>query len=220
MQYGHELLQFLTELRENNNKEWFENNRNRYQVLRNSFTETMINLHGSLRSFDNGLENTDAKGSLFRINRDIRFSKDKSPYKNNFGSYFSEGGKKIELAGYYVHIQPQNNFVGGGLYMPHPADLKKIRQEIDYHQDEFLQIVNNTDFKKYFSEIQGEKLKNTPKEYEKDHVLGEYLKLKGYFVVAKLSDAEVCSSDFLNHITAIFHAMYPLNLFLNRSIRN
>ena len=219
MKYGKELLQFLAELSENNNKEWFETNRNRYQDLRNSFTTTMENLHPLLMKFDKDLETVNPKGTMFRINRDIRFSKDKSPYKNNFGSYFALGGSQSELAGYYIHIQPKNCFVGGGIYMPQPNVLKKIRQEIDYNSEEFLEIINETNFQKYFGTIQGEKLKNTPKDYEKTHPMSEYLKLKGFFVVANFTDEQICNNDFVEQMAVRFETMYPLNVFLNKAVK-
>jgi uncharacterized protein (TIGR02453 family) len=219
MKYGKELLQFLAELSENNNKEWFEINRNRYQDLRNSFTATMENLHPLLMKFDKDLETVNPKGTMFRINRDIRFSKDKSPYKNNFGSYFALGGSQSELAGYYIHIQPQNCFVGGGIYMPQPNVLKKIRQEIDYNSEEFLEIINETNFQKYFGTVQGEKLKNTPKDYEKTHPMSEYLKLKGFFVVANFTNEQICNNDFVEQMAVRFETMYPLNVFLNKAVK-
>lgn len=219
MKYGKELLQFLAELSENNNKEWFETNRNHYQDLRNSFTATMENLYPLLMKFDKDLETVNPKGTMFRINRDIRFSKDKSPYKNNFGSYFALGGSQSELAGYYIHIQPQNCFVGGGIYMPQPNVLKKIRQEIDYNSEEFLEIINETNFQKYFGTIQGEKLKNTPKDYEKTHPMSEYLKLKGFFVVANFTNEQICNNDFVEQMAVRFETMYPLNVFLNKAVK-
>lgn len=218
MQYGKNLLQFLTELSQNNHKEWFETNRTRYQDLREQFTATMTDLHAELLKFDDNMQKVNPKGSLFRINRDIRFSKDKTPYKIHFSSYFAEGGTQSELAGYYVHIQPNNSFVGGGMYAPQPADIKKIRQEIDYNSEEFLQIISQADFKEYFQVLQGEKLKNVPKEYDKEHPLGEYLKMKGFFVATNLDDKLVCSQDFIPQVSKIFKAMHPLNTFLNRSV--
>jgi uncharacterized protein (TIGR02453 family) len=219
MQYGQELLQFLTELSQNNHKEWFEAHRTRYQGLRDKFTETMTSLHQNLLQFDNDMAKVNPKGSLFRINRDIRFSKDKTPYKIHFSSYFAEGGTQSELAGYYVHIQPNNSFVGGGIYAPMSNEVKKIRQEIDYNTDEFLAIVNHKDFQQYFGVLQGESLKNIPKEYDKTHPLGNYLKLKGFFVMTNLAEKLVYSEEFIPQISEIFKAMYPLNSFLNRAVK-
>jgi hypothetical protein len=127
--------------------------------------------------------------------------------KNNVGSYFALGGSQSELAGYYIHIQPKNCFVGGGIYMPQPNVLKKIRQEIDYNSEEFLEIINETNFQKYFGTIQGEKLKNTPKDYEKTHPMSEYLKLKGFFVVANFTDEQICNNDFVEQMAVRFETM-------------
>jgi uncharacterized protein (TIGR02453 family) len=214
-----ELLEFLAQLKQNNHKEWFESQRNHYQNLRNEFTQTMEQIFPKLLAFDTSLKSVNPKGTMFRINRDIRFSKDKSPYKTNFGSYFAEGGTQSNLAGYYVHIEPQNSFVGGGMYQPEAEELKKIRQEIDYHTEEFLGIIQESNFVKYFGTIQGEKLKNVPKGYDKEHIAGEYLKLKGFFVTATFTDTQLSQDDLVEQMADRFRAMYPLNVFLNRAVQ-
>jgi uncharacterized protein (TIGR02453 family) len=218
MNYIEPLFDFLTNLKANNQKTWFEANKATYQDLRSQFSTTIKELHPLLTAFDAGLAQVEPAKCLFRINRDIRFSKDKSPYKTQFSAYLASGGSQSEMAGYYLHLEPENSFLGGGMYMPQNPALKKIRQEIDYNANEFLSIVKNPTFVHYFGEVQGEKLKNVPTGYEKDHKLAAYLKLKGFFVTHNLADQELKSKDALHHIANAFRAMYPLNEFLNKAI--
>jgi uncharacterized protein (TIGR02453 family) len=124
------------------------------------------------------------------------------------------------MAGYYLHLEPENSFLGGGMYMPQNTALKKIRQEIDYNANEFLTIVKNPTFVSYFGDVQGEKLKNVPTEYEKDHQLGEYLKLKGFFVTHAIDSQQLKSKEAVAAIANAFKAMYPLNAFLNKAVAN
>lgn len=218
MNYIDQLFEFLTALKANNNKIWFEDNRKQYQELRGNFTETVKELHPKLVVFDENLASLEPTKCLFRINRDIRFSKDKAPYKTNFSAYFAAGGSQSELAGYYLHIEPSGCFAGGGMYMPQNSALKKIRQEMDYHTAEFLAIINNPSFKSYFGEVQGEKLKKIPADYEKDHALAEFLKLKGFFVTHNLEIDTLQKADFVPYLCQVFRAMHPLNSFLNKAV--
>jgi uncharacterized protein (TIGR02453 family) len=161
-----------------------------------------------------------AKNCMFRIFRDVRFSKDKSPYKINMGAYISEGGKKGNKAGYYVHIQPNGqSFLAGGMYMPEALLLNAIRQEIDYNTEEFKSIINKKSFKNTFGELEGEKLKTVPKGYDKNHPYLELLKYKSYIVWHKLDDAELMQKDFLKKSAAVFKELYPFNQFLNRAVQ-
>src|SRR5215813_10747738 len=134
-------LKFLKELKKNNNKTWFDAHRKQYEAARNDFENFIQSVLDKHAKNDTDLKELTAKKCMFRINRDIRFSKDKSPYKTNFGASMDKGGKKSGLAGYYFHLEPGKSFVGGGIWMPQPDALKKVRQEIDYCLDEFKKII-------------------------------------------------------------------------------
>ncbi len=219
MNYLPELFEFLLALKANNHKTWFDENKPTYQQLRTAFTATVKDFHAQLVGIDAALATVEPAKCLFRINRDIRFSKDKSPYKTNFSSYMAAGGSQSELAGYYLHIEPNNCFMGGGLYMPANPELKKVRQEIDYNAQDFLAIVQNPDFVRCFGKVQGEKLKNTPTDYAKDHPLAEYLKLKGFFVVHHLPIEKLTTPDAIHYLISVCKIMYPLNEFLNKAVK-
>lgn len=213
------ILSFLSELGANNNKEWMDANRGAYLQAKADF-EALVNvLLQNLQAIDPGLNGLTAKDCIFRINRDIRFSKDKSPYKHNFGASIAEGGKKSLNAGYYLHIQPgDESFFGGGLYMPPGAQLKKIRQEIDYNAPELLKIVTAEDFKQAYGRIQGEKLSRAPKGYDPHHPNIEFLKLKSYVALHKLSDDDIKSPKLIENLTHNFQVLKPFIDFLNVAI--
>lgn len=213
------ILSFLSELGANNNKEWMDANRGAYLQAKADF-EALVNvLLRNLQAIDPGLNGLTAKDCIFRINRDIRFSKDKSPYKHNFGASIAEGGKKSLNAGYYLHIQPgDESFFGGGLYMPAGAQLKKVRQEIDYNAPELLKIVTAEDFKQAYGRIQGEKLSRAPKGYDPHHPNIEFLKLKSYVALHKLSDDDIKSPKLIENLTHNFQVLKPFIDFLNVAI--
>jgi uncharacterized protein (TIGR02453 family) len=213
------ILDFIAKLEQNNNKEWFEANRKEYETARKEFIKIVEGLLDRLKKEDGSLEGLAAKDCMFRINRDVRFSKDKSPYKTNFGAAMSSGGKKSVNASYYIHLQPGGrSFLGGGIYMPEPEVLKKIRQEIDYKGDEFLKIISNPPFKKYFENLEGDKLKTVPKGYTADHPMIEYLKLKSYTVWHSYKDNEVSKGDFAGEAAERFKLMKPFITFLNVAV--
>lgn len=212
-------LVFLAGLKKNNNKIWFDKNRNSYEVAKKNFQEFVDALIPQLVKFDTALTGLEGKSCLFRINRDIRFSKNKSPYKTNFGASIKPGGKKTHLPGYYIHIEKDLAFLAGGVWMPEVPQLNAIRQEIDYNYKEFMKIINNQKFKKYFKTLsKDEKLVNPPKGYAKDNPAIEILKLKSFVVYAELDASEVLSKGFLKKCIEIFKAMYALNLFLRRAM--
>jgi uncharacterized protein (TIGR02453 family) len=144
---------FLTKLKKNNNKEWFDKNRPEYEIAKNNFKEFISELILSIAKFDSSVKMLEPKNCIFRINRDIRFSNDKTPYKINMGASIGPGGKKSYDAGYYIHIQPGGSFLAGGVWQPPAPQLNAIRQEIDYNAAEFKKLVSNKDFKKYFGSL-------------------------------------------------------------------
>ncbi|MBX9851171.1 MAG: DUF2461 domain-containing protein, partial [Cytophagaceae bacterium] len=206
-------------LKRNNNKAWFDNSKPEYLAIKEDFENMLTELIKGTGKFDAGIQTLEPKNCTFRIYKDVRFSKDKTPYKTHMGAYLAKGGKKSIYAGYYLHLEPGNNSIlAGGIWMPEPPVLNKVRQEIDYNTKEFLSIINNKTFKKYFKEIEGDKLTRNPKEYPADHPHIELLKFKSYNMIHELKDKDVLSKNFLKNTVKIFKAMKPLNEFINRAI--
>ena len=214
-----DVLQFLIDLKENNYKEWFHENKPRYQKVKKEFEQLIAHTIADISQFDKSVVNLEPKNCIFRINRDIRFSKDKSPYKTNFGAFIVPGGKKSGNAGYYVHIEPGNCFLAGGVYSP-PADiLRAVRTEVYENTEDFKKILNDGNFKNHFKELMSEdKLKTAPKGFPKDFEDIDLLKYKHYTVAKNVSDNLVTSDKFADEIHETFAALYPFNQFINEGI--
>ena len=211
-------LEFLAQLSKNNNKEWFDKNRPTYEIAKTNFKEFVDELILNVSKFFPSIKDLLAKDCIFRIYRDVRFSKNKDPYKNNFGAILAPGGKKSLSAGYYFQLQPTASFVAGGMWQPPSPQINAIRQEIDYNANEFKKIISNKKFKEYFGELPNEdKLKSVPKGYDKSHPEIELLKHKSFIVVHNLKDKDVLSRDLIKDITATFKVMHPFNSFLRRA---
>ena len=213
-------IRFLKDLKKNNQKAWFDNHRKEYENAKQdfgNFIQFLIDRHSKKDPTIGALK---AKDCLFRINRDIRFAKDKSPYKTNFGASINRGGKKSVFAGYYFHCEPGESFVGGGIWMPMPAETKQIRQEIDYGFDEFKKIISGKKFKSVYGGdlYRGEdaSLKKPPQGFEKDNPAAEYLKLKSWLVMKPVSDAELSAKELGKTALEAFEALQPLLQFINR----
>lgn len=212
-------LNFLKELKTNNNKDWFEKNKNTYLQSKEEFEALVDKVITGVRKFDKQIA-PDLKGKdcTFRIYKDVRFSKDKTPYKSNMGASINPGGKKSLLAGYYLHIEPGGSFLAGGVYMPQPEVLQAIRQEIDYNADALLKIIKSAAFKKYFKGLDEEdKLKNPPKGFDKEHPQVELLKNKHFIVSHHLSDKQVLAKDADANIVGGFKAMLPFLAYLREA---
>jgi len=208
-------FEFLKKLAKNNNREWFNENKNLYTESQENIIIFLEDLIKEMADFDEELAKIDAKKSLFRIYRDTRFSKDKSPYKTNFGASLGMG-RGSQKGGYYLHIEPGKSFLAGGIYMPESSVLKQVRKEISLYGDDFLSIINNKDFKKHFPELnQDDKLVKVPQGFEKEDPMAEYLKLKNFIVIYHLKDEEVLDKNVIKNLTRIFKLMKPLNDFLN-----
>ena len=223
-EFDPEFFHFMRELAANNDREWVAAHKARYEadVLEPSlaFIEDFgYRLREISPNFVADPRRTG--GSLFRIYRDVRFSHDKRPYKDHFGAYVAEGGRKSILPGYYLHLAANNNsFLAGGLWMP-PADyLKAVRQEIDYNLDGLERIIQAPDFKNRLGSIQGEQLKTTPKGYEKDNPAIEYLRFKSWNATMPLPDKVVLSKDFMHALLDGFKAVKPFNDFLTTPLRD
>ena len=211
-------LNFLKELSNNNNKEWFEANRKTYNNARKIILKLSQDLIDGISQFDSELEGIESKNCIYRINRDIRFSKDKTPYKTNFGAHMGRNGKKTIGTGYYFHLAPGNNFVGGGIYMPAPEMLASIRQEIDYNPSELLKITESKEFIENFGQIRGESLKTAPKGYPKDHDNIELLRLKSFYVLKEFSDKEVVDYKFSTKAIQTLMHVKKFNDYLSMAI--
>jgi len=209
---------FLKKLKNNNNRGWFNKNKPLYEAARENFQDFVGSLIISIVGFDHSIADLEPKGCIFRIYRDVRFSKDKSPYKANFGAAIVRGGRKSGRAGYYFHLAPGDSFLAGGLYMPPNKMLNDIRQEIDYNTAEFKKIVNDSHFINNFGKIQGDKLKSAPRGYPKDHPEIELLKYKSYLTLHKLTDKQVLDFNIVDYAAGIFKTMQPFNNFLNTAI--
>ncbi len=212
------VLPFLQKLQTNNNKDWFEANRPKYAIAKQEFEDFVQQIITGINKFDPTIGDLQAKQCIFRINKDVRFSKDKSPYKNNMGASINPGGKKSLIAGYYLHLQPNASFLAGGVYMPMPDKLAAIRQEIDYNPQPLLKILKATAFTKYFKGLdEDDKLKNAPKGYEKDHKYVEILKHKHFIVSYKLSDKDLDNPKTASNIIAAYKAMHPFLEYLRKA---
>ncbi len=210
-------VDFLNQIKANNDRDWFIKNKSIYSDARENFESFIQDVIDQIIDFEPVLKGLEVKSCVYRFNRDIRFSNDKSLYKTHFGAFIVKGGKKNgdKYSGYYIHIEPGKSMVAGGAYMPPPQWLSAIREKIDEKPESFLKLINNKDFLKYFVEVTGEKLKKAPKGYPSDHPYIELLKFKSYLVVNEVKDKSVLSESFFDHVISVCRAMKPFNDFLN-----
>ncbi|MCX6281992.1 MAG: DUF2461 domain-containing protein [Bacteroidetes bacterium] len=213
------ILDFLRQLKENNNREWFQANKKMYDTAKLEMEAFVDNLIPMMAVFEPSIKFVSAKECMFRIFRDVRFSKDKSPYKTNMGAWITKGGRKSSGPGYYLHIQPGESMLAGGVYMPETDQLKKIRQEIYYNAEEFKAILENKNAKKYFTGLSDwDKQKLPPRDFPKDFPDIDLLKNRHYTVACMLSDNQVIEKDFSKLVVKVFGLMKPLNVFLERAL--
>lgn len=211
-------LDFLSKLKNNNNREWFQKNRTAFDQAQEAFAIFVDTLIRDLGRVDN-LAGVSAKDCIFRIYRDIRFSKDKSPYKTNMGAEIVGGGRKSGRLGYYLHIAPHDqSMVAGGMYMPSGEQLNKFRQAIARDAKRFKKIVNDKQFIKYFGTLEGDKLRTAPQGFVRDHPEIELLKLKQVVVYHRLSDEQVVAPNAATRAVTVFKAMKPFLDYLNSII--
>lgn len=208
-------LDFLAELKENNNKPWFEAHKAEFEKAKAEFAVFISEVLKGIQSFDSKIEGLSAKDGIYRIYRDVRFSTDKTPYKTHFGAYFAEGGKKSLGPGYYIHIEPNGSFVGGGIYMPESSILQKIRQEIDYNGEKLVAILEKPSFKAFYPNLWQEgKLSRPPKGYEAENEFVELLKLKSIVSTYALAPTSIETNEIVNALKEL----YPLQEFLREAI--
>lgn len=211
-------IQFLSDLKNNNHKPWFDANRGHYEAAREDFSAFIQKVIDNFSKQEPSLVHLKAKDCMFRINRDVRFSKDKSPYKTNFGAYMNAAGKKSPTAGYYFHFEPGSSFMGGGMWMPGPQHLSQVRQEIDYNLDGFSKILTSKKFKDVFGGLSTEKeyvLTRVPKGYAPDNPAAPYLKHKSFVATAFISDADLVHPSLTTKTVKAFKTLQPLIAYLN-----
>lgn len=209
---------FLTELADNNNREWMAEQKATYQDTRKVFQNLISEVINGIAAFDEGVSAQEAKKAIFRLHRDTRFSNDKSPYKLNYGASVSKGGRKSPYASYYIHLKPGENFIGGGMYRPDAEVIKKIRQEIDYNSGELLEIIEKPDFKGIFGRMEGEQLKTAPKGYPKDHPQIELLRHKDFYFRHQIDESELSKDSFVDHVLEKFKVLHPFIQYMNTAI--
>lgn len=212
-------FRFLNDLKIHNDREWFKANKQRYEEVREEFESFIAEMLPRIAKFDPPIAQLEPKKCVFRIYRDTRFSKDKSPYKTNLGAHLvAHHDKPHDRAGYYIHLTPGNSFLAGGAYMPPAPWLSAIRYSIDKNGDELKKIIGSATFKKYFGAMEGDKLKTRPKDYQEDHPQIELLRHKSFLAVHKLTNKDITSHDFPVHAARVFKALKPFDDFLNKAI--
>lgn len=212
-----EVYRFLEELKQNNNREWFNANKDWYLAVKEEHEAFVNRLIPALAKVDPDVDGLAAKDCIFRIYRDVRFSPNKEPYKTHIGAYMVKGGKKSPRAGYYVHVEPGNSLLSGGIWCPEPSLLKALRKDVYDNIDEFTGIVRDKKFQKYYT-LDGEKLKTVPQPFPKDFPEGEMLKYKSYTVTNNIPDTFLESDDAIEQIVERFALMQPFNRFLNYTV--
>jgi uncharacterized protein (TIGR02453 family) len=216
-----EALLFLEDLIANNNTDWMHANKKRYENYKKDYHQYISSLLSEIKPLDQSLEPLEVKNCTFRINRDIRFSKDKSPYKTNMGVWFTQNKFRKNSPGYYIHFEKGNSFIAGGVWCPEPEELKKIRKEIAFFHDDLEALLSDKKFKKEFGTLtrdENNTLKKAPKDFDPNHPAIEYLKLKSFTASEKIDDSLFSDPNFSKIAAQKLIALKPLNDFLNRAL--
>lgn len=214
------ILRFLSNLKKNNNREWFQDNKSKYIEANEAFIELVSQIIDQIGKFDPDISVLEPKKCVFRIYRDVRFSKNKDPYKTNFGASMRPEGRKSPFGGYYLHLHQEESFVAGGIYHPEPAHLAKIRQEIDYNPGPINKIISNKKFLSVFESVKGDQLKRPPKGFDAEHPDIELLKHKDFIVYCPLKNKLIKSSEFLKTAISYYKLIKPFNDYFNTAIRD
>lgn len=220
-QLSKDTFAFLKALKANNDRDWFKANKSRYDEIRDAFVLFMGEMIDRIAVFDPSVEGLDPKKCVMRIYRDVRFSKDKTPYNVHVSGHIVGGGRKNEhgRAGYYVRLEAGKSILAGGAYLPPGPWMNAIRAEIAQNADELRGIINSQSFKKYFGAIEGDRLKTAPKGYPKDHPEIELLRYKSLLAVHKVTNKQALTSDFADYALEVFQALHPFDAFLNRGAK-
>jgi uncharacterized protein (TIGR02453 family) len=209
-------LKFLRELEKNNNRPWFNENKPKFQEAKQDFEMFIAEFINRLAKVDPDVADLESKSCVFRIYRDVRFSKDKSPYKTNFGASMNKGGRKVSFPGYYIHVKPGESFIGGGLYHPEKKMLNAVRQEIDYNENEFLRIVEIKKFRDIFGDIYGDRLKKAPKGYQPDNPMIEWLKMKDFVFMHEFDEEILLKEDGMDYLIGKMKLLKPFVQFIKQ----
>lgn len=214
-----DILSFLKKLAANNNREWFQLNRSKYESSKTELEDIVASLIKEIAVFDNDIKFVSPKDCVFRIYKDVRFSHDKSPYKTNMGAIIRKAGRSgPNYAGYYLHFEPGACFLAGGIWMPEAPLLKAIRNEIFYNTEAYLKLISDKQFRKLFGEVEGEKLVNAPKDFPKDYPHLDLIKLKSYTMMHYYDPSEMSKAELIRYIVKVFRQMKPYNDFLNHVV--
>ncbi|MDR1458589.1 MAG: DUF2461 domain-containing protein [Bacteroidales bacterium] len=214
------VFEFLTAIEKNNDREWFAQNKSLYESAYKNVQDFVSALIEGIASFDTSVEDQEAKKCIYRIYRDIRFSPDKRPYKIHFGAYIAPKGRQSNNAGYYLHIQPNMSFIGGGLWCPENSLLKKIREEIYYNPEELSQILESKNFKSIVGELMDiDTLKRPPRNYPADFEYIKLLQYRHFCTERAVYNSEVLASDFLGKCIQTYKTIFPLVDYMNKLIR-
>ena len=219
-QLSKDTFRFLKDLEAHNDRDWFKANKNRYDDIKDTFLHFLAEMIDRIAEFDSSVSGLDPKKCMMRIHRDIRFSKDKSPYNLHISGHIVGGGRKNEhgRAGYYVRLVAGKSILAGGAYLPPSAWMKTIRKEIEENGDDLRAIIQDERFKKYFGEIEGDQLKTAPRGYPKDHPEIDLLRYKSLLAVHNCTNKQVLGVDFTDYALDVFRAMQPFDAFLNRGL--
>lgn len=212
------IFQFLKDLSENNNREWFQEHRAEYEVVREEFEKLLAAAITRISMFDESIRSVQPKDCTYRIYRDTRFSADKTPYKTHLGGYINAKGKKSDHCGYYIHLEPGNCMLAGGSYCPPPNILKALRQSIYENIDEYVSIVEDPSFKQYFPVIGESFLKTAPKGFPKDFKQIDYLKCKDFTCAYKVDDSFFMDANWLDKMEEVFVQLKRFSDFTNFTI--
>lgn len=216
------ILEFLSQLKLNNNREWFQENKKWYEASKKEVENFVTEIIATLSAIDPALQNPALKDCMFRIFRDVRFGADKSPYKTNFGAFIARGGRKSSYPGYYFHFEPGESMLAGGVYMPQPDTLKLLRNEVYFHSPELKGILQKQSFQKYFNGLGDfDKLKKVPKDFPADFADVDLLKYRSYIVSQNIPDQIVSSAErYKQQVMDMVMELQPFMAFLNRAISN
>jgi uncharacterized protein (TIGR02453 family) len=214
-------FEFLKDLKKHNDRDWFNKNKKRYEEASADWQGFVGELIEGISSFDKNVAKAklQPKECVFRIYRDVRFSKDKSPYKTNLAAKFMTDRGNWAAPGYYIHLTPEKTFLAGGVHMCEPKQLQAVREEISLNPDKFKKIINDKTFKQYFK-IEGEKLQKIPKGFAKEDPMAEYLKYKELVMMHYPAQKDILSPKFSDYCIKIFKTMVPFNAFMQKPIAN
>lgn len=212
--YMSRLFDFLSRLAMNNSREWFHQNKAEFDELRTLWLNDVQRLINLMAEYDESLKSVDAKDCVYRIYRDIRFSPNKLPYKTYFSTVVAQGGRKTLKGCYYLHVQPGECGLHGGIWCSEMPLLTRLRHEVEDNIDEFLSIINDAEFKKRYR-LSGDSLKTMPKGFDKNTPYGEYIKMKEYLVSMPVGDDYFLSDNWVERVAEDFRYMKPFNDFLN-----